>query len=473
MAYSPNFSFRTHGGECAGTQWIYDHDDPIALFEKCLIEQPEQNLRYFNVVPRPLNLRHLKLKPGGRPLFSGVQLYWKLPGNIFTTELLDLVVEGQGTNYLRMTFLTQYPDGIAVARRLVTITYDPEICSYVYDFECHLCIHSPETILTNEILRFEYSDPWYTDLPAPHVAFPGMWKKPKFTHIVCEREDGSIQKMPLHHVGLRQVSSTRARSGSMLVPVFEQGNNPAIQLVDESSNGDVISVCYWGYDVHLSTHVLGDELSRPISRRFRVFLCPDKQAEKMLEIADPVPTLEMQGMTELPLYERETSFEKACPLNQPTPGPTDPWSWLPSGEGLTYEKDFGRSDNYSLKIQNDTPELAMWYTDREGEGSFTEPWPEHIGFRVTGYIKTDSIIGRGSCLAIRWERYNQSQIYPYAYSTQLKDTNDWTKVSVELSGKHPHDCSAICIALMQDGPGTTWFDDLKVEVFSGSRRGKT
>lgn len=467
VTHKPRFLLRTHGGECAGSQWVYDGDEPIALFERRPIEQPEQNLRYFNAVPRPVNLRYLKLKPGGRPLVSGVQLYWKLSPDIATTELLDVSVEGQGSERLRMTVLTRDPAGVATSRRITTITYDLEMNSYVYDFECHLDVHSPDTVRGSEDTRFEYSDPWYVDLPAPSVAFPGMWVKRPYTHVLCERADGSVHKMPLHHVGLRRVSSSQVRPGSLLLPVFDPGNNPAIQFLGDAACNDRVSVCYWGYDVHLQTSLSDEDLSEPILRRFRIFLCPDGRARELMDAAEPVPPIEMQGMTELPLYERKISFEKSCPLNQPTPGVTDPWPWLPEGEGLAYEREFGRSDRYSLKIERETPGYVAWYTDREGEGSFTEPWPDHVGFRVTGYVKTEHVGGRGSCIAIRWERYNQTQVYPYAYSPWLRGTNDWTRISVELSGRHPEDCSAVRIALIQDGPGVTWFDDLEVEVLHG------
>ena len=74
MPHESRFSFRQHGGVCDGETWIYDGDEPIARLESKLIEQPEQSLRYFNGNPKPVNLRDLKLTPGGRPLVSGVQM---------------------------------------------------------------------------------------------------------------------------------------------------------------------------------------------------------------------------------------------------------------------------------------------------------------------------------------------------------------------------------------------------------------
>ena len=464
MPHKPRFFFRTPGGEVGGQQWIFDGDEPIALFERKLIDQPEQILRYFNDVPRPVNLRHLKLRPGARATVSGVQMYWKLNKATITTDVLNFRVEGEGTDRFRMTVVARDGHGIATSRRVLTLTWDADIESYVYDFACHLDIHSPEAIPLRGEPRFEYSDPWYVDIPGPMVEFPGMWRRGAHTHILCEKPDGTVHKMPLNHIGISSLSGAPVRPGGILVPVFEAGNNPAIEFVGDSAAGDHVGVCSWGYDVHLTAHLSHEELYRPIFRRFRIYLCPDDKARRLLDAAPPVPPQELCGMSELPLYERTTSFEKPCALNEAPPGPTDSWPWMPEGEGLSYEKSFGRSDKYSVKISRQTHGLSRWHMCYEGEGGWCEPWPDYIGCRVTGYVKTENVTGAGAGIALRWERYNLTGNYPYAHSERLIGTHDWTPLSVALFGKHPDDCNAFDISLMQDGTGTSWFDDLQVEL---------
>ena len=94
MPHEPCFSLRTHGGVSVGEQWIYDGDETIARLEDKVVEQPEQNLRYFDRVLNPVVLRDLRLSPGGRPLFAGVQLFWILGGGIITSELLAIQPDG-------------------------------------------------------------------------------------------------------------------------------------------------------------------------------------------------------------------------------------------------------------------------------------------------------------------------------------------------------------------------------------------
>jgi hypothetical protein len=180
MARRCRFALRTLGGACAGQQWLCDGDEPLARLRRDLVEQPEQNLRYFNRVPRPVELRELRLTPGGRPLFAGVQLYWKL-GSVITTELVSVEARAEGEDALTLEVVTRDPGRVATSVQLVTLSYDEGLESYVYDLRTFLTIHSPELFdrpgTDDRSFRFEYCDPWYTDVPAPSVPFPGMWPK--------------------------------------------------------------------------------------------------------------------------------------------------------------------------------------------------------------------------------------------------------------------------------------------------------
>ena len=464
MAYKSRFTFRTHGGVCAGEQWIYDHDEPIARLENKTIEQPEQNLRYFDSNPKPVNLQDLKLAPGGRPLVCGVQLYWVFQHQVLaTTKLVDVQVHGQGSDCLTLTVITRDPGGVATSHRVLTLTYDANPGCYVYDFKAHLDIHSPEVLDRDETASLEYCDPWYNDIPGPTVAFPGMWEK-KYTHLLAEKSDGKIWQMPLNHMATGIPSPRSFKRDGLFVLAYDPGNNPAFEFVGETADRTSVGVCNWGYDIHIRGHYTRDELYAPLCPHFRIRLCPDEKVKQMWEAAEPVPPVTYNGFEELPLYERSTSFANGLRLNEPTPDNTDPWPWLPEGEGAEWCKAEGRSDNFSLKISKTTPGPTEWIMDRESEGAWTQRWTTSTGFRITAYIKTDRVEGRGACLAVRWGVYNYPERYPYICSQKLTGTHDWTRVSVEIHGPPPPDISAVHIICRQDGSGTTWFDDLEVEV---------
>ena len=229
------FSFRQHGGVSAGETWIYDREEPIARLESKIIEQPEQNLRYFDGNPKPVNLRDLKLAPGGRPLVCGVQMFWVFQHRILaTTELVDVQVQGQETDCLTLTAVTRDPGGVATSTRVLTLTYDANLASYIYDFKAHLEIHSPESLDRDEKVSYEYCDPWYNDIPGPTVPFRGMWQK-KFSHLLAENADGSVWQMPLNHMATGIPSPQALKRDGLFVLADDPGNNPAFEFVGDTA----------------------------------------------------------------------------------------------------------------------------------------------------------------------------------------------------------------------------------------------
>lgn len=469
MARSCRFALRTLGGACAGQQWLCDGDEPVARLWYDIVEQPEQNLRYFNLVPRPVELRELRLTPGGRPLFAGVQLYWKL-GPVITTELVSVEARAEGEEALTLEVVTRDPGRVATSVRLVTLSYDERLGSYVYDLRAFLTIHGPELFdqpgTDDRDFRFEYCDPWYTDVPAPSVPFPGRWPK-RYQRLLAEPGDGTVWQMPLNHLATGIPSPRSFRHGGRLVLAHEPGDDPAIEFVGDTADRTAISVCNWGYDVHLSAGFTRAELYRPLALRFRLYRCPDAEVQRLLDAAAPVPAVTYAGLAELPRYERHTSFALPMRLDQPTSGDTDPWPWLPDGEGADWCRDQGRSDRCSLRIAKDGPGPTEWRMDREGDGAWTQRWASPVGFRVSVYIRTEKVIGRGSCLALRWMIYNRPEPHPLVCSQRLTGTHDWIRVQVEIHGPPPPGVSAVALILRQDGSGSTWFDDLDVELLQG------
>jgi len=467
MPHQSSFSLRTHGGICAGERWIYDGDEPIAQLCDAIVEQPEQNLRYFNQILKPIELRNLRLKPGGRPLVAGVQLYWKL-GSIATTQLHSVDIAGQDTERLILTVVTRSPEGVATSRRIIEICYDNQLESYSYDFKAHLDIHSPEVfdnprdLGDGQHLQFEYCDPWYCDIPGPVASFEGMWQK-RFSHLLAEPADGSAWQMPLNHMATAIASPQAFADGGMFVLGYDPGNNPAFEFFGDTAGRTSASVCNWGYDIHLAARYSRDELYRPICPEFRIGLCPDEKVQHLMKEAAAIPPVEFAGFSELPIYERSTSFARGMHLNEPSPGPIDPWPWLPYGKGTEWCRTEGRCDDFSLKISKETGGASEWIMDREGDGAWLERWQQDTGYRISCYIKTADVLGRGSFLAVRWIVYNGPENHPFSYSQKFVGSHEWTRVQVELLGPPPS-TSSICIVLRQDGSGTTHFDDLEVEL---------
>lgn len=468
MEHRSSFDLKLYGGLTAGEEWIHDGDAPIARLEHVVVEQPEQNLRYFNKNPRPVLLRSLCLAPGQRPLVDGVHLYWGLGGNIITSQLLDVQVEGRGTDRLTLTVITADPGGVATSRRIVTISYDEEQAGYIYEFACHLTLHAPETFDApgSQGQVFEYADPWFCDIPAPTVAFDGAWSAMGYDRLLAQPAEGEqAWQMPLNHMatGLPRPAAFAPDSYFAVADATGAAPSPAFQFLKETAARTRLGVCNWGYDIHLTGQYARDELYSEICERFRVRLCPPDTVERMRSSAAPVPAVVYGGFEELPAYERQSSFAIGQRLNEPA-GDPGPWPWLPDGVGAAWCHDLGHDDEHSLKIERTTPGVTTWSMDREGEGAFTQRWRLATGLRVKIWVRTEQIDGRGVSLGLRWIIFNVPELYPLIVSDPLTGDNDWSQLSLEIHGPPPPQASAVSIILRQDGVGTSWFDDIHVEV---------
>lgn len=460
-SHTPRFEWRVLGGSVNTEQWIYDGDIPVALFEQRIIEQPAENLMFFNGVPKPPVLRKVRLAPDGPPLVDCVQLYWVLvSGKLATDRLVKIDVAGNGTERLTVTFHTRDRNGVADSKRVLTLTYDAATGSYVYDFQAWLTINGPDFF--GGPVSLEFVDPWFTGCPGPAVEFPGMWQK-RYSRFVFESPDG-VKSLPINHFTTSHKGGIKLRRDGMFVLAHEPDGNPAIQFMGETADKSGISICWWGYDIHCGRSITPDEMDKPVLASFRITACPSDKAARMVKDG-AVPTMNAGGWTlgnEYPVYERKSGFSKGLALDGVPAGPVDPFPWTIAGDGASWDKAGGRTDPSCLKISKTKPGLTRWQTFQgDGEGYFAEPWSWLTGYKVSCWVKTDSVAGCGSTIAIQYHIPNTSQQFPVANARRLAGTNGWTKLEVEV-GPPPQDTGALMIMLQQDGSGTTWFDDLEV-----------
>ena len=462
--HKPVFTWQFRGGAVNTEQWIYDGDIPLALFEHRVIEQPALQLMFFNMVPKPLLLRHVRLTPDGPPLIEAVQLYCKC-GQIITDQLVDLDIAGQGTDRLVVTFVTGDKKNTATSTRVLTLTYDSVKETYVYDFQVSLTFNSPE-LFNDKPPSVEYVDPWFVGCPGPAVEFPGMWKR-RYQKFVYEAQNGEVRSIPINHYTTSHKGGIRLKRDGIFMTAFEPDGNPAIQMVGDTADRSNIGICWWGYDFHLSRSIAPDELFGPIPSHYRIFRCPAETVKSLTEksVQPPLDENEWDGKKEYPVYERVSSFNNGLRLDQSYPGAIDPFPWMYVGKGAKWDRTSGRTDSSSLKIARIEDGLTRWQTFQgDGEGYFTEPWTPCKGYRVSCWVKTENVSGRGSTLAVQYHVPNSPQVFPVVTARTVTGTGDWTKLEVEVGppSPAPPEIGCLMIMLQQDGSGTTWFDDLEV-----------
>lgn len=461
-AHKPVFTWQIRG-DVNYQQWIYDGNTPVALFDMSTLDEPMQALMFFSAVPRPILLKYLKFTPDGAPMVQAVQLFWK-SGKVITDVLDGLTVHGNGTDRLTVAFTVKDQLDTARITRTLTLTYDNTLESYVYDFKDNAVINNPKAFGSGKGVNFEFCDPWLVNCPSPSQKFMGMWKG-RYSKFAFESADGRIVGIPHNHFSNSQKGGTLKKDG-IFAAVYEPDGNPAIQFLDDTASKTHISICPWGYDIHLSYSAAPGEIDKPINIHFRFFKCPDEKARAMnknAEIPSIKPT-EFGGLKEMPMYERISSFEKAVSIEKPHEGELDTWFWVPQDEkGAVWDRSIGRTGSNSLKIEKDTPGVATWYSMCEGQGYFTEPWTACKGYEISCWVKTKDVEGAGASIAVSYHIPNIPPKWPLTRSAPVTGTKDWTKLTV-LMGLPIKDTSIMSIHLQQSGKGTTFFDDLEVKM---------
>ena len=292
-----------------------------------------------------------------------------------------------------------------------------------------------------------------------------MWKG-RYRQYVYESNDGRIVAIPHHHYGNSQKGGIVLKKDGCFTAVYEPDGNPTIQVMGDTAANTSISICPWGYDVHMSLAVQPEELYQPLTTHFRMFQCPDIRARELnaKAVAPAIKPSDQEGLMEIPLYERRSSFERGLAIGKPHEGDLDPWGWVPQDErGAVWDRRHGRTGTSSLKISKDTPGISTWYTMCEGQGYFTETWTPCKGYEITCWVKTDNVVGPGASSGASYHIPNIPPEWPITRSQRLTGTNGWTKLTVSLDSP-PDKTSIMSLHFQQVGKGTTWFDDLEVKM---------
>jgi hypothetical protein len=289
-----------------------------------------------------------------------------------------------------------------------------------------------------------------------------MWER-RYQKFVYE-SDAGIVSLPINHFTTSLKSGIKLKRDGYFVTAFEPDGNPAIQYVGDTAEKSGISICWWGYDIHMSTAITSEEMGKPVLAHFRIANCQTEKAQIMVKEGKlPAWTPGSWNLgSEYPVYERISSFAKGLALDGVAVGKVDPFPWTTNGNGTSWDKTSGRSDSFSLKIDKKENSLSRWQTFQgDGEGYFAEPFSLVKGYRVSCYVKTEGVSGIGSTLAIQYHVPNFTQEYPVITAKRLTGANNWTKLELEI-GSAPALAGCLMIMLEQNGSGTTWFDDLEV-----------
>jgi hypothetical protein len=327
----------------------------------------------------------------------------------------------------------------------------------------------------------EYTDPYFLQAIGPTTPFtrdrPEMtWPLPIFfrdhrkwwQYTTYTDASGELIAYPNHHVirsGLLPV-----KSGGF-VGLFHKpdGPNPAIELDPRMARPTVASVCDLFHDLHLG-HLLPVENGRCILRAGEQFEAAYRvlsyEGSKAADIARrmrlrPVLAEELKQL-DVPAYRAGVNtFSESLHLFD------DSLPWR-AGHGAVWDKDVGRSDRWSLRVESSGSTPAQWEI-RVGRDFLFDPLIEGATCRLRAWVKTVGVggngvrIGLGNGVAKFPGLTGEAHPIEYRWSQPLRGDHDWTLL--EVTGPPVlKDTMWTHLVLQLDGAGKAWFDEVEFSL---------
>lgn len=155
-------------------------------------------------------------------------------------------------------------------------------------------------------------------------------------------------------------------------------------------------------------------------------------------------------------------FEVASPSD---PGRPDGWVLMQHAGDVAYrvslDPDHPKAGGHSARLESIRPEVF----GSLAQSLSAQPWRGRT-LRFSGWLRTRDVkgndFGRGAGLFLNSMRGGGPLRYAQMTTTAVRGTTGWTRYEVTLTV--PQDADQLEIGLIQFGEGTTWIDDVALDV---------
>ena len=481
VKYIPNFTWRADGN---GPTGIFDHDHCIARFEERALpgQKHYSDALFQHIYLRPPGLDATPAEPQGY-LFPR----WRFHV-YFIHRVEELTVRATGERfqlYIRtcdeevrdpdkpLYQETTERHGIRPEQgqhpvfhdeMVLTITYDAERQSYVWDVRSRLTINPGKRLCIPFVLdHLEYQDLFPDGSFWPYL--PGYPRR-KYQWQVWEASDGQVYKIPLHHFKSPDKEHIHLKPNGIFAYLLEEQGNIAIQLLDDTASRSELAICWWMWDPHiylLTPDRATCEAGETFDVHYRLFELDYAQGRDLLDQATLRPECRLDGVA-APLFRFGLNT-----FDEPVSAEVDSeaWFWecnerrweLPEGQRhCRWDHTVSRSGTSSLALRGETAS-DHWLWQAPFCGTHMRP-PAELGprQRLTAFVKTQDVAG---AVRVGYELLTEPDRGIELAQPVLFGTNDWTKVELVTAPSSGGGNARIFLEL--EGSGSAWLDDVAIE----------
>ncbi|NQU76298.1 MAG: hypothetical protein HQ546_08315 [Planctomycetes bacterium] len=453
------------------------------------------------------SLVEVRFKPAGEFLFGGrgnrgLSLAWQRPNcREHAPDRMQVGTQLTRTGAARLTVQCSDGSGVLGHETQIDISWSPRWHSYVYQFQTRVSVGEGGDWRT-------FDDGWYDGMEYldlyPAGVFNEGWSRPepwdnpnpiqmrpwgaKERYRACLYQDASGQwrKFPLNHLVGRWCNRLKLGGDGLFAFVNEPAGNPVVQLLGSTRRDSMVSICHHMYDVHF---VLPGPMWVPqgaqASAGYRLFSVDEQTASSWQRKAQPMEVNDWdRWRLGLPAYEppgKISTFDRAIRLD----GYDSAFHWMPTNAAgwYGYEIPIDREDvkfTWSPRQGRDGKgAVAVWACQGGTWGWVSTMHPQQVKpntrYSLSAWIKTRDLRGRGATVGItgtmpigrKTYRNHENVLY---CPRRIKGTSDWVRIEFNLpkfadnSGTDRNGYfyrhNVVQIWLIQDGTGTTWFDDV-------------
>ena len=426
---------------------------------------------------RVAEIRGLKLvsacfRPGGKMLIGEtfpLFLFWmqyanhqEPERNAGTNGQIELITQEDSRLVLKCTGTT----GSGSCRSSVELTIrrleDP--VRYVYSVRSSLDVRSDKGWLVTPNPtqgEVEFANVWPDGTFSPD---PAASKQFQACYVVTA---AGPQRIPHHHLETSDKHNIEMKRGDKFLWLGEDENPCLTVLAEEHVTA---GLCAYMWDAHFAFKICheGTEVRLPAGSHFEAaYELTSIDREEATQIAQqavprPAPDLSLIPLhgTGVDRFDRTLDTDNDCRFI---------WPWEAEGSEqavLALDRSTGFDDASSLRIDSRNGS-SCWKLTTLGPAYGEKPFVAGSRYQLTAQVKTSRLKGKAQ-IAVRLHREDRGSVfdlhnYETFTSAQMVDGDtDWKMLKIVTPSISPAP-DRIHLLLMQEGSGTSWFDNVSFE----------
>jgi len=332
-------------------------------------------------------------------------------------------------------------------------------------------------------------EPW----PNPNPPQCQPWCAPeRYRACLYQEAGGAWRQFSLNRLVARWCNRLSLGGEGLFAFANEQAGNPVVQLVGNTLHKSQVSLCHMMYDVHFFLPSCTWASKGRHSARYRLFAVDTKTAREWQKHAKGIePNNYDRWRLALPVYAppgEVSTFDRVIRPDRYD----DAYHWLPTDAAgwEAYEIPIDRSGvkfAHSPCEGRDGKGAAMVWSGQGGRhGWVSYQHPAQVlpnrRYCLSAWVRTLDLVGLGATIGITANMPIGGRRYPdHSYillsPRRIKGITDWTKLTFDLpcfgdnSGTSSDGMfyrhNVVRLWLLQEGRGTTWFDDVLLEPIDG------